>query len=43
MTPERHHEGPGAGPEDDRTKGKRFHNALQLAWRWFQFCVMLRV
>jgi len=33
--------GKKAGPEDDRTEGKRFHDALQLAWRWFQFCVML--
>jgi hypothetical protein len=33
--------GKKAGPEDDRTEGQRFHDALQLAWRWFQFCVML--
>jgi hypothetical protein len=30
-----------AGPEDGRTEGPRFHDALRLAWRWFQFCVML--
>jgi hypothetical protein len=35
--------GKKAGPEDDRSEGKRFHDALQLAWRWFQFCVMLEV
>jgi hypothetical protein len=28
---------------DDRTEKQRFHDALQLAWRWFQFCVMLDV
>lgn len=32
-----------AGPNDDRTQRERFHDALQLAWRWFQFCVMLDV
>ncbi len=35
--------GKRTGPEDDRTEGQRFHDALQLAWRWFQFCVMLGV
>jgi hypothetical protein len=33
--------GKKAGPGDDRTEGQRFHDALRLAWRWFQFCVML--
>jgi hypothetical protein len=33
--------GKKAGPEDDRTEGERFHDALRLAWRWFQFCVMI--
>jgi hypothetical protein len=31
------------GPEDGRTGDKRFHDALQLAWRWLYFCVMLDV
>jgi hypothetical protein len=35
--------GKKSGPEDDRTEPQRFHDALQLAWRWFQFCVMLDV
>ena len=35
--------GKRAGPEDMRSEPQRFHDALQLAWRWFQFCVMLKV
>ena len=33
--------GKNRGPEDFRTIGQRYHDALQEAWRWFQFCVML--
>jgi hypothetical protein len=33
--------GTKTGPEDDRTKKQRFHDALHLAWQWFQFCVMI--
>jgi hypothetical protein len=33
--------GKKSGPEDDRTEG--VHDALRLARRWFQFCVMLGV
>ena len=29
--------------ETDRTEGQRFPDALRLACRWFQFCVMLDV
>jgi hypothetical protein len=32
--------GKKAGPEDDRTEGKRFHDALQLAQGWLHFCVL---
>ena len=28
------------GLQNDRGGGQRFHDALRLAWRWFQFCVM---
>jgi hypothetical protein len=51
LTPQVRHRSPrrpgSAGqegdPEHDAPRTISFHDALQVAWRWFQFCVMLGV
>src|SRR3984957_7870068 len=30
-----------SGPDDDRAEDEHYHDALRLAWRRFQFCVMI--